>query len=181
MDPYSVLGVSRSATEADIKKAYRKLAKQYHPDLHPGDEAAARKMNEINNAYKMIKNPVNQHIYDRRNTQPGYDQEQYGTSGSSDFDWRFGWFGPFGNSRTWNVDHSQKQNVDQDPPQPHRSTRRRNILYFLIVGYVIVRLFAACSGGLFRGSYYENNSVPYNYEQTKPADDGEAVQNLTSG
>ncbi len=54
-DPYSVLGVSRDAGDEEIKKAYRELAKKYHPDLNPGDEEAARKMNEINAAYDQIK------------------------------------------------------------------------------------------------------------------------------
>ena len=56
-DPWEVLGVSRSASEEEIKTAYRRLAKQYHPDLHPGDEEAARRMNEINAAYDRLKNP----------------------------------------------------------------------------------------------------------------------------
>ncbi|MFQ8765311.1 MAG: DnaJ domain-containing protein [Oscillospiraceae bacterium] len=47
-DPYEVLGVSHGASEDEIKQAYRRLAKQYHPDLHPGDAACAKKMNEIN-------------------------------------------------------------------------------------------------------------------------------------
>lgn len=56
-DPYQVLGLSKGASEQEIKKAYRKCAKQWHPDLHPNDPAAARKMNEINEAYDMLMNP----------------------------------------------------------------------------------------------------------------------------
>ena len=54
-DPYEVLGVPRTATEEEVTKAYRKLAKKYHPDLNPGDEEAAKKMSEINAAYDAIK------------------------------------------------------------------------------------------------------------------------------
>ena len=56
-DPYKVLGVSANASDDEIKAAYRKLAKKYHPDLNPGDAEAARRMNEINAAYDQIKNP----------------------------------------------------------------------------------------------------------------------------
>ena len=57
MDPYQILGVDRDATDEEIKRAYRRLAKQYHPDANPGDEYAAKKMQEINDAYDRIKNP----------------------------------------------------------------------------------------------------------------------------
>ena len=56
-DPYQVLGVSPDASDEEIKQAYRRLAKKYHPDLNPGDENAARQMQRVNAAYEQIKNP----------------------------------------------------------------------------------------------------------------------------
>ena len=56
-DPYAVLGVDRNASDEEIKQAYRRLAKKYHPDLNPGDKVAAEKMQEVNAAYEQIKNP----------------------------------------------------------------------------------------------------------------------------
>lgn len=56
-DPYKVLGVSPDASDEEIKSAYRRLAKQYHPDRNPGDAEAAKKMQQINDAYDRIKNP----------------------------------------------------------------------------------------------------------------------------
>jgi len=56
-DPYKVLGVSPDASDDEIKKAYRTLAKKYHPDINPGNKEAERRMNEINAAYDQIKNP----------------------------------------------------------------------------------------------------------------------------
>ena len=59
-DPYKVLGVSPDASDEEIKRAYRALAKKYHPDRNPGDEEAARRMQEVNAAYEQIKNPQKQ-------------------------------------------------------------------------------------------------------------------------
>ena len=56
-DPYKVLGVSPDASDEEIKRAYRRLAKKYHPDLNPGDAEAAKKMQQVNAAYEQIKNP----------------------------------------------------------------------------------------------------------------------------
>lgn len=64
-DPYDVLGVDRSASAADIKRAYRKLAKQYHPDRHAGDKKAQAKFAEINAAYEIVGDKEKRGKFDR--------------------------------------------------------------------------------------------------------------------
>ena len=64
-DYYKVLGVDKTASQDQIKSAYRKLAKQYHPDLHPGDNAAAEKFKEVNEAYSVVGDPDKRGKYDR--------------------------------------------------------------------------------------------------------------------
>jgi len=64
-DPYSVLGVSRSASAEDIKKAYRKLAKQHHPDLKPGDAANEERFKEISAAYTLLSDAEKRAKFDR--------------------------------------------------------------------------------------------------------------------
>lgn len=55
-DPYKVLGVPTTATDDEVKAAYRRLAKKYHPDANPGDKVAEQRMKEINAAYDQIMN-----------------------------------------------------------------------------------------------------------------------------
>ncbi len=65
-DPYRILGVSRTATEAEIKKAYRSLAKEYHPDRNPNNPKVADIFKNINAAYSLLGDPENRRRYDRR-------------------------------------------------------------------------------------------------------------------
>ncbi|MHB1423109.1 MAG: DnaJ C-terminal domain-containing protein [Gemmataceae bacterium] len=64
-DYYEVLGVSRNASEADIKKAYRKLARQYHPDRNPGDKQAEARFKEVQEAYDVLNDKTKRAQYDR--------------------------------------------------------------------------------------------------------------------
>ncbi len=83
-DYYEVLGVSKTASDDDIKKAYRKLAKEYHPDLHPGDQVAETKFKELNEAYEVLSDPQKKSKYDQfgfAGVDPTYGAGQPGYGG----------------------------------------------------------------------------------------------------
>ena len=64
-DLYEVLGISKTADEKTIKKAYRKLAKKYHPDMNPGDKTAEQKFKEATDAYNILSDPEKRKLYDQ--------------------------------------------------------------------------------------------------------------------
>ena len=84
-DYYQILGVPRTATQDDIKKAYRKLARQYHPDNNQGDRQAEAKFKEINEANEVLSDPQNRQKYDQLGSQWQQYQRMGGQPGG--FDW----------------------------------------------------------------------------------------------
>lgn len=82
-DPYEVLGIDKNVSPDEIKKAYRKLAKKYHPDLNPDDENATQKFQEINEAYEILSDPEKKRQYDTYGS-AAFDGNQ-GGGFSSDF------------------------------------------------------------------------------------------------
>jgi DnaJ-class molecular chaperone len=93
-DPYEVLGVKRDASEDEIKKAYRKLARQYHPDRNPGDKQAEGRFKEVQAAYEILNDKTKRQQYDRFGfTGPG---GMGGGPGQGNFRWGGGGEGPGG-------------------------------------------------------------------------------------
>lgn len=175
-DPYKVLGLQQGASEDEVKSAYRRLAKKYHPDLNPGNEEAARKMNEINAAYDQIKNPQS---YTNTNPYGGYGSTNpYGDAGA-----QYG-YSPFDNF------------YSQGPFSFHTVTIRPGKIFvrFIIIYIVLQILFRLLFGSLYtseipeqddgsgypgytysegtnRGGYYYGYPYyygPYQYGEAKP-------------
>lgn len=89
-DYYEVLGIDKSADEASIKKAYRTLAKKYHPDMNPGDKNAEEKFKEVNEAYAVLSDS------DKRAKYDAYGHAAFDPSAGGGFGGGFGGFGDFG-------------------------------------------------------------------------------------
>src|SRR5262249_39430666 len=90
-DPYSVLGVQRDASEDDIRKSFRKLAKELHPDLNPGNKAAAEHFKKVTAAYELLGDPEKRKRYDRgeidASGEPRRAYQPHGASGGA-YTWR---------------------------------------------------------------------------------------------
>lgn len=115
-DPYEVLGVSSTDSKEEITKAYRKLAKKYHPDLNQGGEDTTKKMGEINAAYEQIKNgKTNQNSNGGGNgSQNPYGNGNSSYGGNNPFEGfnPFGDFGPFGGGQQQKREYSEFDSVN---------------------------------------------------------------------
>lgn len=174
-DPYEVLGVPHGASEDEIKQAYRRLAKRYHPDLHPGDAEAARRMNEINAAYDQLKNPeayARQQQAEQAQQAQRQAQQQWGSDPFAGFYGNsYGQADPGGQENSY---YYYYQSGPEDRPQrPYRPFRfLRLVGLFLLLSW----LLSMCSyGRLYRGyysPYYYNYG--YHYGDSDQQDTGTA-------
>jgi curved DNA-binding protein len=111
-DLYRILGVSKSASEEEIKAAYKKLVRKYHPDLNPGDKAAEDKFKEVAVAFEVLGDKKKRQLYDdfgMAGIRPGFNEEQarayqqWGGGGGQPFGDMFGGGGGFGGSANFDL------------------------------------------------------------------------------
>jgi len=118
-DYYSTLGVAKTATEKEIKQAYRKLARKHHPDVNPGDKSAEAKFKEINEAYEVLGDPPKRKKYDELGSNwRMYEQAGAGANagaGAGGWNINFGGGGQGGGFRTMTEEEMREMFGDADP------------------------------------------------------------------
>jgi molecular chaperone DnaJ len=87
VDYYAVLGIQRSASDEEVKKAYRKLARRFHPDVNPGNEEAERRFKEIQEAYAVLADPEKRAQYDRYGSADGPSFDPFAGAGRGGASW----------------------------------------------------------------------------------------------
>ena len=152
-DPYQVLGVANTATDDEIKKAYRKLAAKYHPDLNPGDKVAEQKMQEVNSAYELIKDIRS----GKRSEASAYGSTgpTYGQSPNYRGYW-YGGYGQNGYGRSY-TQNSQSYENEEDDYEDIWQSYRRNVrvvtfpFWKIILGLMAFRLLSRIFFGFLFG------------------------------
>lgn len=149
-DYYEVLGVQKGASEDELKKAFRKMAKQYHPDLHPGDKECEERFKEVNEAYEVLSDPDKRARYDQfghAGVDPNYGGAGAGGAGFGGFgdmgdifDSIFGGFGFGGGSRSAN------------PNAPRRGSDIR--------ANIVIDFMEACKGKKVKMKFARSEQCP---------------------
>ena len=120
-DYYSTLGVAKTATEKELKQAYRKLARKHHADVNPGDKAAVSRFKEINEAYEVLGDPDKRRKYDelganwRMYEQAGPGAGGFGGQPGGAWNVPFGGGGQGGGFRTMTEEEMREMFGDADP------------------------------------------------------------------
>ncbi len=116
-DYYSTLGVARTATEKELKQAYRKLARKFHPDVNPNDKTAETRFKEINEAYEVLGDPDKRRKYDELGANwRQYEQaQQQGGPNPFGAEWRVDFGGPGGGAHTMTPEEMREIFGDEDP------------------------------------------------------------------
>ncbi|MBQ1566023.1 MAG: DnaJ domain-containing protein [Clostridia bacterium] len=158
-NPYTVLGVPETATDEEIRAAYRRLAKKYHPDLNPNDPYAAAKMNDVNVAYDQIKTAEKRAAYrDAEKAQTFYQQTGYQSSNPWQTYYKTGQ-GYYGGSYTGNQGNDGNEppfgwgSIFEEQQRRRANTmrfRRVRILY-LILAFLMILMLTRC---VFNGLMY---------------------------
>ncbi len=174
-DPYEVLGVPRGASDEEVSKAYRELAKKYHPDLNPGDEVAAQKMSEINDAYDRIKrgNTATNPFSGSSPYGSGSGGYQTGTDGFDDF---YRWF----------TQQAARNKQEGRTYQTYTVHRRGGCLRSILISIAItillnMLLVASCQGcgcGRPHRYYVEDQRSYYEQMEEERSEYNDAVSRL---
>jgi DnaJ-class molecular chaperone len=115
-DYYSTLGVAKTASEKEIKQAFRKLARKFHPDVNPGDKAAESKFKEINEAYEVLGDPAKRKKYDELGANwRMYEQAGAGSAGPFGGQWNVNVGGGPGGYRTMSQEEMEELFGDANP------------------------------------------------------------------
>ena len=170
-DYYEVLGVPKTASADDIKKAYRKLAFKYHPDQNPGDKVAEEKFKQVTAAYDILGDETKRHQYDNAGYNP-FANSTYGEYGEqTQSQWQNTYQNAYSNEDFWswftNANYAN-QNKEQNPYEEEARYTRRTYRRYTKSGYLNMLIFKTdsdCSGYVELQSFLDSFSFWTTYQR----------------